>query len=67
MIDRRRLHELPPDVSDAFAADLLAFHASLGAQRDKIAARQLIALREYIPGLRIADVKVMFFQLAGKL
>jgi hypothetical protein len=37
-------------------------------RRDELAARQLRALRAHVPGrLRLADVRVMFFQLDGKI
>jgi hypothetical protein len=61
--------DLPPDVAEAFAADMRAFLVEKSARRrDELAARQLRALRKHVPGrLSPADVKAMFFQLDGKI
>jgi hypothetical protein len=61
--------DLPPDVAKAFAEDMKAFLVERSAmRRDELAARQLRALREHVPGrLSVADVKAMFHQLNGKI
>jgi hypothetical protein len=69
VIKRTMPLDLPPDVAKAFADDMKAFLVEKSAaRRDELAARQLRALREHVPGrLRLADVRVMFFQLDGKI
>jgi hypothetical protein len=68
-IKRTRPLNLPPAVAKAFAADMRAFLVEKSAmRRNELAARQLRALREHVPGrLSVADVKAMFFQLNGKI
>jgi hypothetical protein len=69
VIKRTKPLNLPPDVAKAFADDMKAFLVEKSAtRRDELAARQLRALRPHVPGrLRLADVRVMFFQLDGKI
>jgi hypothetical protein len=59
---KRKPLELPLNVAHAFIADMRAFHTEGNAiKRDKIAARQLRALRQYYAGkLRVSDIKEMF-------
>jgi hypothetical protein len=61
--------DLPPDVAEAFAADMREFLVEKSLRRrDEIAARQLRALRKHVQGrLSPADVKAMFHQLNGKI
>jgi hypothetical protein len=69
VIKRTRPLDLPPDVAQAFAADMRAFLVEKSAtRREELAARQLRVLREHVPGrISMADVKAMFFQLDGKI
>ncbi len=68
-IKRTRPLNLPSAVAQAFAADMREFLVEKSAmRRNELAARQLRALREHVPGRqRLADVRVMFFQLDGKI
>ena len=56
--------EIPPGAALRFLADMRAFHSTDDAiKRDKIAARQLHALREHLPPdarLKLSDVKELF-------
>jgi hypothetical protein len=69
IIKRTMPLDLPPAVPKAFAADMRTFLVEKSAtRRDELAARQLRALREHVPGrLSMADVKAMFHQLNGKI
>ena len=63
--------ELPPEVARRFFKDLRAFHAQRDPiKADAIAARQLVALRQYQgpreKKLRLSDVKEMFQQMKDR-
>ena len=60
--------DLPPEVAEAFVADMRAFSAAgtNSIKRDEIAARQRHILLEHMPKgskLRLTDVKEMFVQM----
>jgi hypothetical protein len=66
MIKRKPL-ELPPEVARRFFEDMRAFlREDSPLKRDEIAARQLHALRGFVPidrELRLSDVKELFEQM----
>ncbi len=60
--------EIPPEVAEAFVADMRAFYAEPNPiKRDEIAGRQMSVLRRYQgpreKPVRILDIKEMFRQL----
>jgi hypothetical protein len=64
----RKPIELPPEVAEAFVADMRAFFAEPNLiKRDEIAARQMSALRQYQgpreKPVRIPDIMEMFRQM----
>jgi hypothetical protein len=62
--------ELPPEVARRFFEDMRAFHRERNPiKRDEIAARQLHALRGFVPidrKLRLSHVKKLFEQMRGE-
>ena len=64
----RKPIELPPEVAEAFVADIRAFFAEPKLiKRDEIAARQMSVLRQYQgpqeKPVRIPNVREMFRQM----
>jgi hypothetical protein len=64
----RKPIELPPTVARNFVRDMRAFFAEPNPiKRDEIAARQLRALRPYVPPrmkkLRLSDVHAIFWEM----
>jgi hypothetical protein len=64
----RKPIELPPEVAEAFVADMRAFFAEANQiKRDEIAARQMSVLRQYQgpreKPVRIPDIIEMFRQM----
>lgn len=63
----RKSIEIPPDVAEAFLADMRIFFTKHGHEADEIAARQCRVLREYQrprdKKLKLTDVKQMFREM----
>lgn len=68
----RKPIEIPPEIAQAFLADLRAFFKARNQlEEDEIAARQCTALRAYQgprdKKLRLTDVKQMFVAMKDEL
>jgi hypothetical protein len=68
----RKPIELPPEVAEAFVADMRAFFAEPNLiKRDDIAARQMSVLRQYQgpreKPVRIPDIIEMFRQMMDEI